>query len=304
MAKMKDWLADFAAARDEQNKKRMKRTASAKQPARRATKKSVKASAGDVEKAQVLIMSRETLPKAVNGNTVRYNGAKWRVVNAAYKDALGPGIALERVAAIDTKNLTDPPTRAYTDPGDVYDYDVRDVSEIPDFQEAAARTEQEILRDRAHDITTPAGRVTNPEPVVNVFDDIAEEVVEVEEPAVEEPAAEEPVAEEPAAEEPAAEEPVAEDSDNVEDSDDVESSDGVENFDGVDNLDDEESEDDEEPKLAAKKSIYKTNPILRKIVANADKEDEGCDGAECNCGDTNNCTASKNPILAKIFASK
>jgi hypothetical protein len=260
-------------------------------------------------------MSRDALPGAVNGNTVRYNNAKWRVVNASYKDALGTGVALERVAAIDTKKLTDAPTRAYTDPGDVYDYDVREVSEIPDFQEAAAHTEQEIARDRAHDITTPAGRVTNPESIGgNPFDDLAG-------PIGEEPAAVEelPPADEPApagefddiadelAEEPTdepAEEPAGEPAEESEDEpapagefDDIVDEPAGESEDEP--AEEPEDEEKEEKKFA---SVYKTNPILRKIV-----------GGKCSCG-AGECTEDTkekkesvyrtNPILRRIVEKK
>ena len=310
MAKMKDWLAEFAASR--RDKVGLKREASVKReaPKKNAAPKVTKRLAEKVKKAQVLIMSRDALPGAVNGNTVRYNNAKWRVVNASYKDALGTGVALERVAAIDTKKLTDAPTRAYTDPGDVYDYDVREVSEIPDFQEAAARTEQEIARDRAHDITTPAGRVTNPEPIGgNPFDDLAGPIAE--EPAVEEPAVEElPPADEPV---PAgefddiADEPVEEFADKPTDEpaptgefDDIvdEPADGPAEEPVEEPTEEPEDEEKEEKKFA---SVYKTNPILRKIV-----------GGKCGCG-AGECTEDTkekksvyrtNPILRKIVEKK
>ncbi len=210
--KMKDWLADFATEYGKRVSKKMTRTASAKQE---------KVEAPKTDNAQLLLMDHDALPGVRVGNTVKYNNQLWKVVDTKYKDAVGPAVALQRVAEISDKKVTDAPERAAKDPGNVYDYEVREVSEIPDFQEAAERTEKEIVRDRAHDFTTPAGRTSNPEPIAeeNPFADIAEPAAEeqaaeeaaVEEPAVaEEPAAEEAVVEEPAAEEAAAEEPAAE----------------------------------------------------------------------------------------------
>ena len=288
MAKMKDWLADFAVARSEKAEKsaktrRMTRTASAKKPV--------------TADAQLLVMDREALPGAVVGNTVKYNGVKWKVVDAEYKDSVGTGIALKRVAAIDEKKVTDAPTRAYTDPGDVYDYDVREVSEIPDFQEAAERTEREIARDNAHDFTTPAGRTSNPEETTNAFADIVESPVDVPAAApapVEEAPA--PVEEAPA---PVEEAPVP-----------VEEAPAEENK-FADLIDEpaeapaeeapvEEPAEEEKKKFVAsrkqrKASIYETNPILRKIIADAQSEMKAVASKK---------VASKKAVASKVAEKK
>jgi hypothetical protein len=144
------WLEDFAESRKQSASKQKKVTASKK-----ATKKSV---AG----ADMIIIAKSMLPKAVNGNTVKYQNIKWKVVDASYKDAKGSGIVMKKIAGIDTKPLTSPETRAYTDPGAVYDYNVRETTEIPDFEEAARQTEEQIAKEDAvdHD-TTPAARYQN-----------------------------------------------------------------------------------------------------------------------------------------------
>ena len=144
------WLEDFAESRKQSASKQKKVTASKK-----ATKKSI---AG----ADMIIIAKSMLPKAVNGNTVKYQNIKWKVVDASYKDAKGNGIVMKKIAGIDTKPLTSPETRAYTDPGAVYDYNVRETTEIPDFEEAARQTEEQIAKEDAvdHD-TTPAARYQN-----------------------------------------------------------------------------------------------------------------------------------------------
>lgn len=159
------WLDKFAVSRLD-SKKAAQTTAKKTATASKGTKAPIGATVTD--KTTTLVMSRDQLPGAVNGNTVKYHDTVWRVVNANYKDAKGEGIVLQRQSAIDVnKKITDPQTKAYTDPGNVYDYEVRDTTEVPDFQEAAKKTEQQIAAEHAHDYTTPAGRVTNPQPLVD-----------------------------------------------------------------------------------------------------------------------------------------
>lgn len=174
--KMAKWLEDVATKLDQSNKAKKKVTASAK--------KTVVASVND---ADMIIMPKSKLPKAVVGNTVKYQNIKWKVVNASYKDKKGTGVVLQRLAAIDTKNLTDPETRARIEDRDYsnLDYNVRETSEVPDFQQAASETEQAIAHDNSYDRTTPEGRYTNHDEDVNVssedFEAIAEEPVAMEE---------------------------------------------------------------------------------------------------------------------------
>lgn len=134
------WLENFAESRKKAVEK----------------KKAVKASKKSIANADMIILSKSMLPKAVEGNTVKYKNIKWKVVNASYKDAKGSGVVLKKIAGIDTKPLTSPETRARKDPGDVYDYNVRETSEIPDFEEAARNTEEQIAKEDAvdHDTTS------------------------------------------------------------------------------------------------------------------------------------------------------
>lgn len=292
--KMKDWLADFATEYGKKVSKKMTRTASAK-----------KAEAPKTENAQLLLMDHDALPGVRVGNTVKYNSQLWKVVDTKYKDAMGSAVALQRVAEISDKKVTDAPERAAKDPGNVYDYEVREVSEIPDFQEAAERTEKEIARDRAHDITTPAGRTSNPEPIAeeNPFADIVEPAaaapaedapVAEEAPAVEEaPAAAAPAEDAPAAEEaPAVEEaPVAEEAQVAEEVPAAEEAPAAEepagDFDDL--IEDKEDEEQKKPIAAAKKAARK--PFVKKPVAKKEAEKP-------------QRKASENPILKKIVAGE
>lgn len=189
------WLENFAKQQKEKmDSKKTVKTASKKV----ATKKT--ASLSDVD---MIIVNKAMLPKAVVGNKVKYRNFMWKVANASYKDSAsetkGVGVVLSKIAAIDTKQLTDPETRANTDPGDVYDYNVRETSELVDFQEAEAATAQEIAQEDSVDRTTPAGRYTAPETVVAPVT-MGEEIgIEAPAPVVEET----PVEDAPADEAPA-----------------------------------------------------------------------------------------------------
>jgi len=183
------WLENFAESRKKAVEK----------------KKAVKASKKSIANADMIILSKSMLPKAVEGNTVKYKNIKWKVVNASYKDAKGSGVVLKKIAGIDTKPLTSPETRARKDPGDVYDYNVRETSEIPDFEEAARNTEEQIAKEDAvdHD-TTPAARYQND--VLKDAPTIEAPISDEEVPVVEDEAPAEETAEEVAEEAPAEEE--------------------------------------------------------------------------------------------------
>lgn len=263
------WLENFAESRKKAVEK----------------KKAVKASKKSIANADMIILSKSMLPKAVEGNTVKYKNIKWKVVNASYKDAKGSGVVLKKIAGIDTKPLTSPETRARKDPGDVYDYNVRETSEIPDFEEAARNTEEQIAKEDAvdHD-TTPAARYQNDVlkdaptieapisdeevPVVEEEAPAEEDVPVVEDEATEEAPAEEPVAEEaPVAEDAPAEETaeeVAEEAPAEEEKDDF-------TFDDVDEkpFDEEapaEEDEDTDKKEDKKASVKHQNRILAAML--------------------------------------
>ena len=71
------WLEDFAASR---------KKSATEQKTTVASKKVAKKS---IASADMIIIAKSMLPKAVNGNTVKYQNVKWKVVNASYKDAKG-----------------------------------------------------------------------------------------------------------------------------------------------------------------------------------------------------------------------
>jgi len=146
-----EWLDKFVSQQTEQTNK-MKKTASQK-------KKVV----ADLSKYDMIVIPKEKLQNVKNGSKVKYNQMLWKVVNASYKDARGTGVVLSKIAGISTKPLTSPEERAYTDPGNVYDYNVRETSEVPDFESAANATAEQIARENAVDhSTTPAARLQNP----------------------------------------------------------------------------------------------------------------------------------------------
>lgn len=267
------WLENFAESRKKAVEK----------------KKAVKASKKSIANADMIILSKSMLPKAVEGNTVKYKNIKWKVVNASYKDAKGSGVVLKKIAGIDTKPLTSPETRARKDPGDVYDYNVRETSEIPDFEEAARNTEEQIAKEDAvdHD-TTPAARYQNDvlkdapaveapisdeeAPVVEDEAPAEEDVPVVEDEATEEAPVEDAPANESPAEEPAAEdapaeeatEEVAEEAPAEEEKDDF-------TFDDVDEepLDEEapaEDDEDADKKEDKKASVKYQNRILAAML--------------------------------------
>lgn len=243
-----------------------------KQAEKKAEKKVVaskKVTMAQIENSDKMIIAKSMLPKAVEGNTVKYKGFKWKVVDASFKDDKGAGIVMEKVAGIDTKPLTAPAERAMTDPGAVYDYNVREV-EQGEFEQAAQQTSEQIAKEDATDhCTTPDARYKNPAlmdaevaPVVEApvdeiveeapvavdeapAEEVAEEVAEEEEiPAVEE--TEEAPAEEAAEEAPVEE--ATEETPVVEEEDDF-------TFDDVDAEPfDEEEEDKEEVKASAHKN--------------------------------------------------
>ena len=167
MKKM-EWLDKFA---EEQKKNATKKVTASK-----------KRSLTNLNGYDMIILSKNMLPNAVNGNTVKYRNKKWKVVNASYKDAMGSGVVLASAEQ-----------RAYTDPGNVYDYNVRETTEIPDFEAAAQATAEQIAREDAVDhCTTPDARYVNPVLIGNVVADELRSKMEEPIPAVTEPPVEEP----------------------------------------------------------------------------------------------------------------
>ena len=265
------WLEDFAESR---------KKSATKQKTTVASKKVAKKS---IASADMIIIAKSMLPKAVNGNTVKYQNVKWKVVNASYKDAKGEGIVMKKVAGIDTKPLTSPETRAYTDPGAVYDYNVRETSEISDFEEAARKTEEQIAKEDSvdHD-TTPQARYQNPVLMDESAPVETDEVVPDAEVTDEVPSDEDvPVVEEDTEEAPVEEEiPVDDEAEDNFTFDDVDEepfdneekvSDDTEEVHSEDEVpveEDTDTEDEEKKPVAASKKVAKKrkNPILMAML--------------------------------------
>jgi hypothetical protein len=165
------WLDEFAEKQKESTTKKV--TASKKK------------ALAKLDGYDMIILSKNMLPTAVEGNTVKYRNKKWKVVNASYKDAMGSGVVLASAEE-----------RAYTNPGNVYDYNVRETTEIPDFEAAASETAEQIARENAVDhCTTPAARYMNPVLIKNTVVEELRSKMEDPTPVVTAPPAEEPALE-------------------------------------------------------------------------------------------------------------
>jgi hypothetical protein len=211
MSKRLSWLDKFA----EEEAKKMNKIASLQ------------------KKADQVIVDPDEVPGATDGTEITYNGLTYKVVDANYKDEVGSGIVLEKIAAVEdevpaekcevcgnepctceapvaeiapvapiatpvTKKVTDAPEMARTNPGDIYHMEVRDTVEVQKFEGEAAETASNIAAEDAIDGTTPAGKVNR---ILQRMQ--APVAVPIEAPVVEEtPATEEtPVEEAPVAEE-------------------------------------------------------------------------------------------------------
>ena len=207
MAKKMSWLDSVIEQMHAKKEQKQKKTASKKTMSKEEINQRVK-------KASKIAIKKSLLKKASVGNKVKYNGFMWEVIDTNFKDAAGEGIILKKIAEISSKKVTDPAEYARTDPGDVYDYEVRDSYEVPELNETAANTESRISQENAVDRTTPAGRATNPytaftQEVMTEVSEITEETP-TEEAPVEETPVEESVVEETADEAPVEEAPVEE----------------------------------------------------------------------------------------------
>ena len=236
------WLKEFAESRKASKQAAQKKAV--------ASKKAIELNEEEFEDGMMMIVNNAKLSTAAVGSKIRYKGNIWSLVKADYADAKGRGFVLKRVAAIDTKPVTAPAERACTDPGNVYDYDVR-ATEQAKFEGEANETAQEIAREDAVDhSTTPAARTVE-SPMV-----AAPDVVDPVEPA--EPVAEEEVA--PAEEETPVEEEVAPADEEVETEEDDFNFDDVD-ADPVETEEEDASTEDEEEDKKATASIHKNRII-------------------------------------------
>ena len=258
MKKM-EWLDKFA---EEQKKNAIKKvTASNKRTLEK------------LDGYDMIILSKNMLPNAVNGNTVKYRNKKWKVVNASYKDAMGSGVVLASAEQ-----------RAYTDPGNVYDYNVRETTEIPDFEAAAQATAEQIAREDAVDhCTTPDARYVNPVLIGNVVADELRSKMEepipavtehpVEEPALVDDSVTEDVVETENADEPVVDEPAVE-TDDFSFDDVVDAPLEDEPSEEEDTTDEDEKKHEEETKaedegedVFEKKANKKQNRVIAKMLS-------------------------------------
>ena len=148
-----NWLDNFAQEQ-------------AKKEAQKITKK-----ASSVKKSKEIIVNKTDVPNARDGKVVRYQGKKYRVVQANYNDDKGPGVVLSEFDGVAKETMTmavgaDPNTlqpqgvksqeyaRTKLPIEENYTHD----NEAADAQASAAATQQKLTTDNAKDITTPKGR--------------------------------------------------------------------------------------------------------------------------------------------------
>lgn len=237
------WLKEFAESRKASKQAQKKAVAS---------KKAIELNEEEFEDGMMMIVNNAKLSTAAVGSKIRYKGNIWSLVKVDYSDAKGHGFVLKRVAAIDTKPVTAPAERACTDPGNVYDYDVR-ATEQAKFEGEANETAQEIAREDAVDhSTTPAARTVE-SPMAGASETV--EAVETTEPA--EPVVEDEVA--PVEDEAPAEEEVATEDDEF-NFDDVDAE-PVETDEEEAPAEDEKDDDEKEEDKKATASIHKNRII-------------------------------------------
>jgi len=125
---------------------------------------------------------------------VKVNGQRYRVINANYEDADGTGITLEKMAdfpkeevepTVEPKveEVTQGQEYARTDPGDVYDLNIRDGVEQPKFEEEAREVAEQIAQEDTVDRTTVDGHYSYNRILKRMVDSYAPVETPVEAPA-------------------------------------------------------------------------------------------------------------------------
>lgn len=248
MAKKITWLDNFAEA---YGKKEISKTASKK-------------------KGEEIILDRNLVKGAKVGDRVKLNGRMWKIADLDFVDEKGPGVIAEEVP-MELNDATDPmamemgtpahqsldnqcvvaPERACTDPGNIFDLDVRE-QEQAKFEGEAAATANQLQQEQSVDRTQRTSPINLPK-----LDNAAPAMpMESEAPAA--PAA--PA--EPAI--PMADEPVMED--ELEDEEEVQElgpkkAPGMEEAEDAEEVEDEDEDEDE--KLMASLA---SNRILKRIL--------------------------------------
>lgn len=249
MAKKITWLDNFAEA---YGKKEISKTASKK-------------------KGEEIILDRNLVKGAKVGDRVKLNGKMWKIADLDFVDEKGPGVIAEEVP-MELNDTTDPmamemgtpahqsldnqcvvaPERACTDPGNIFDLDVRE-QEQAKFEGEAAATATQLQQEQSVDRTQRTSPINLPKL------DAAAPAMPMEPAAPVAPAA--PA--EPAM--PMAEEPAMED--ELEDEEEVKElgpkkAPGMEEAEEPEDAEEVEDEDEDEKLMASLAS----NRILKRIL--------------------------------------
>lgn len=249
MAKKITWLDNFAEA---YGKKEISKTASKK-------------------KGEEIILDRNLVKGAKVGDRVKLNGKMWKIADLDFVDEKGPGVIAEEVP-MELNDSTDPmamemgtpahqsldnqcvvaPERACTDPGNIFDLDVRE-QEQAKFEGEAAATATQLQQEQSVDRTQRTSPINLPKL------DAAAPAMPMEPAAPAAPAA--PA--EPAM--PMAEEPAMED--ELEDEEEVKElgpkkAPGMEEAEEPEDAEEVEDEDEDEKLMASLAS----NRILKRIL--------------------------------------
>lgn len=249
MAKKITWLDNFAEA---YGKKEISKTASKK-------------------KGEEIILDRNLVKGAKVGDRVKLNGRMWKIADLDFVDEKGPGVIAEEVP-MELNDATDPmamemgtpahqsldnqcvvaPERACTDPGNIFDLDVRE-QEQAKFEGEAAATATQLQQEQSVDRTQRTSPINLPKL------DAAAPAMPMEPAAPAAPAA--PA--EPAM--PIAEEPAMED--ELEDEEEVKElgpkkAPGMEEAEEPEDAEEVEDEDEDEKLMASLAS----NRILKRIL--------------------------------------
>lgn len=249
MAKKITWLDNFAEA---YGKKEISKTASKK-------------------KGEEIILDRNLVKGAKVGDSVKLNGRMWKIADLDFVDEKGPGVIAEEVP-MELNDATDPmamemgtpahqsldnqcvvaPERACTDPGNIFDLDVRE-QEQAKFEGEAAATATQLQQEQSVDRTQRTSPINLPKL------DAAAPAMPMEPAAPAAPAA--PA--EPAM--PMAEEPAMED--ELEDEEEVKElgpkkAPGMEEAEEPEDAEEVEDEDEDEKLMASLAS----NRILKRIL--------------------------------------
>lgn len=246
MAKKITWLDNFAEA---YGKKEISKTASKK-------------------KGEEIILDRNLVKGAKVGDRVKLNGRMWKIADLDFVDEKGPGVIAEEVP-MELNDATDPmamemgtpahqsldnqcvvaPERACTDPGNIFDLDVRE-QEQAKFEGEAAATATQLQQEQSVDRTQRTSPINLPKL------DAAAPAIPMEPAAPAAPA-------EPAM--PMAEEPAMED--ELEDEEEVKElgpkkAPGMEEAEEPEDAEEVEDEDEDEKLMASLAS----NRILKRIL--------------------------------------